>query len=110
MAPDLAPDSANRTADALDIARVRESIRRRRKLRIRYRDDGGSETRRVIWPIAVAYFERVQLIIAWCELRQAFRHFRTDRIRVATFLTETIPTSAAVLRTAWREANNSRNS
>lgn len=87
--------------DALDLGRLRAWIRTRGKLRIRYSDDAGQDTDRVIWPIAVAYFEAVRLIVAWCELRQAFRHFRTDRIQSAEFLEERFPTSRQALRAAW---------
>ena len=30
--------------------------------------------------VGLTFYERVRIVIAWCELRQAFRHFRTDRI------------------------------
>ena len=89
--------------DALDMARVRTFIRTRGKLRVRYRSDSGLQTTRVIWPIALAYFETVRLIVAWCELRQAFRHFRTDRIEAAEFLDETYPGRIRDLRAAWQK-------
>ena len=38
------------------------------------------KTTRIIWPFALAFFDRVRVIIAWCEQRQAFRHFRVDRL------------------------------
>ena len=41
-----------------------------------------ARSRRVIWPIAVSYWDAVRLIVAWCELRKGFRHFRTDRVVV----------------------------
>ena len=28
----------------------------------------------------MGFFEKVRIIVAWCELRQDFRHFRVDRI------------------------------
>ncbi len=103
-----APDLASRQPDALDMERVRAWIRTRGKLRIRYSDGADRGTDRVIWPIAVAYFETVRLIVAWCELRQAFRHFRTDRIRSADFLEERFPTPRKALRAAWRRAEQAR--
>jgi len=96
--------------DALDMQRVRTSIRSQRKLQIQYSDDNGCDSQRVIWPIAVAYFETVRIIVAWCELRQAFRHFRTDRIKSAHFLNETYPERAEILRAAWwKEEQMKRN-
>lgn len=49
-----------------------------------------------------ADFEAVRLIVAWCELRQAFRHFRTDRILSAEFLGDGYSPSTEALRAAWR--------
>ena len=43
-------------------------------------DAGGAATQRLIWPFALGFFDRVHVVVAWCELRQDFRHFRTDRI------------------------------
>ena len=40
---------------------------------------------------------------AWCELRDGFRHFRTDRIREMESRTERYPTRKAVLVKLWRE-------
>ena len=90
--------------DALDMQRVRTWICSQRKLQIQYSDDNGCDSQRVIWPIAVAYFETVRLVVAWCELRQAFRHFRTDRIKSVHFLNETYSERAETLRAAWWEA------
>lgn len=67
-------------ADTVDLAAVRKAIRAERKLEIRYRDRDGAATQRVVWPFALGFFDRVRVIVAWCELRQDFRHFRTDRI------------------------------
>ena len=50
------------------------------RLKLCYRDEAGSASERVVWPFALAFFDRVRLLIAWCELRGDFRSFRTDRI------------------------------
>jgi predicted DNA-binding transcriptional regulator YafY len=44
----------------------------------------------------------VRVLAAWCELRQDFRHFRTDRI-VALRLTDTrYPRRRRALMQEWR--------
>ena len=91
-------------ADAIDMARLRSWIHDRGKLCIRYSDEQGRTTDRVIWPVAVGYFEAVRVIAAWCELREDFRHFRTDRIVEARFLDERHPRRPAALRAAWRKS------
>lgn len=87
--------------DSLDIARVREAIHAGKKIAITYRDAQGCESERVIWPIRIGYWESVRLLIAWCELRGDFRHFRTDRVVSAEFLDIRIPESINVLRKKW---------
>lgn len=90
--------------DRIDASVLREAIRQERKLRIGYLRDDGEETVRVIWPIAVAFFERVRVVVAWCELRQAFRHFRTDRITSAELTGERLPRRRPQLLSEWRQA------
>lgn len=104
--PMMAPHWSSSHPDAVDMERLRTWIRRRGKVRLDYGDEEGKASNRVIWPIAVAYFDTVRLIVAWCELREDFRHFRTDRIQQADFLDETYPTRTSVLRKQWWEAQS----
>jgi predicted DNA-binding transcriptional regulator YafY len=89
--------------DVIDMGRMRTAIRTQGKVRLIYRDEKGAETSRIIWPIAVSYWERVRLIVAWCELRKAFRHFRTDRIAAYEFLETRYTTPRARLRMQWHK-------
>ncbi len=89
--------------DAIDMSQLRAAIHARVKVAVRYADEQGRETERVIWPVAVGYFETVRVIAAWCELREDFRHFRTDRIVAARFLDARHPRRPAALRAAWRK-------
>jgi predicted DNA-binding transcriptional regulator YafY len=88
--------------DGLDLTQVRAAIHAGRKLRIRYADVEGKPTDRTVWPVAIGYLEYSRLLIAWCELRQDFRHFRADRVVAATFLEERYPERPTVLRARWR--------
>ena len=96
------PPVRNLAADGLDMARVRAQIHAGRKIALCYRDEQGRETRRTVWPVTVGYLETVRHLIAWCELRQDFRSFRTDRVTAAGFLDERYPERPGVLRTKWR--------
>ena len=71
---------------------------------IAYRDQNGVETRRTLWPVALAFFDNVRMLVGWCELRQAFRHFRTDRILLLTITGERPPRRRRALLKEWREA------
>lgn len=66
--------------EGVDLAEIRGAIRDERKLRIRYRDEQGRETERTIRPAALVYYSAHSLVVAWCELRDGLRNFRTDRI------------------------------
>jgi predicted DNA-binding transcriptional regulator YafY len=88
--------------DAIDTGILRSAIRDERKLRISYRDADGHETSRVVWPLALAFFQQVRTIVAWCELRQAFRHFRTDRIMTASLTDDPLPRTRVALLAEWR--------
>ena len=90
-------------ADQVDVAAVRAAIRNGRKLSIHYSDESGHATQRMIWPIGMTFYERVRIVIAWCELRQAFRHFRTDRITGLVALEERYPARRADLFRRWQK-------
>jgi len=98
-----APKRYPNMPDAIDMARLRTAIRAQGKIALVYRDEKERASERVVWPIAVSYWETVRLIVAWCELRKAFRHFRTDRVLRAEFLEERYGTPRAKLRHDWRK-------
>ena len=66
--------------DALDLAMVRRAIRDEQKLALDYRDEQARATERTIRPVALIYYSQTANIVAWCELRQAIRNFRADRV------------------------------
>ncbi|MGQ3072239.1 MAG: helix-turn-helix transcriptional regulator [Ferrovibrionaceae bacterium] len=91
-------------AGDIELATIRQAIRAERKLAIAYRDGHAADSRRTIWPFALAFFDRVRVVVAWCELRQAFRHFRTDRISALTLTDTRYPRRRQVLLREWRVA------
>lgn len=86
-----------------ELPAIRDAIRRQRKLTISYADVNGNCTDRVIWPIALAFFDQARVIVAWCELRNDFRHFRADRILGLTVEANGYPQRRAVLMKQWQE-------
>ncbi|MDR7034797.1 YafY family protein [Mesorhizobium sp. BE184] len=100
----LVGPSVDAPADRIDLADIRRAIRAERKLEIAYAVDGGERTERTVWPLALGFFERVRMLISWCELRQDFRNFRTDRI-LSLRPTETrYPGKRQVFLKRWKEA------
>jgi len=97
IVPGKAADAA-----ALDLAPIRAAIRSERKLALEYRDAQGARTERTIWPFGVGYFDEARVVMAWCELRQGFRHFRADRIASGRALETRYPHSRRRLLKDWR--------
>ena len=101
--PTIGAPAGNLAApDGLDIAQTRAWIRAGRKIRIRYRNQQEQDSQRTIWPVIIGYAETVRLLAAWCELRQDFRHFRTDRILAAEFLDERHGARPSELMSRWK--------
>jgi len=82
-------------------AAIRCAIRQETKLALTYRDPSGRDTQRTVWPFALGQFDQARVLVAWCELRGAIRHFRTDRIMALTPLAERNPQRRAALLKAW---------
>jgi len=87
-------------------ALIRLALRHEHKLQMTYIDVNNKESQRIIWPLALGFFEEVHVIVAWCELREAFRHFRTDRIAQLTSLEKRYPKRRQTLLKQWREIHN----
>jgi len=90
-------------ADKADLSAIRKAIRTERILKLTYSDEGGTVSVRNIWPFALSYFEQVRVVVAWCELRQDYRHFRTDRIVEMIPQDGRYPRRRAVLLKEWRD-------
>lgn len=89
----------------VDLTDIREAIRAERKLHLSYRDEAGRLSERVVWPFALGFFDRVRMILAWCELRDDFRSFRADRIEAMTVTETRYPRGRRTLLKAWRETS-----
>src|SRR5579863_4634563 len=85
-----------------ELPTIREAIRTERKLRITYSDEQDNRTSRTIWPFALGFFERIRMVAAWCEMRQDYRHFRTDRIRSLKITETRYPRRRLAMLREWR--------
>lgn len=87
--------------EAVATASLRDAIRRWLKLHLLYRAENGDRTERTVWPVVLGYSDTWRVLIAWCEQRQAFRHFRTDRMEAAKILEEPIGEPRGSLLRRW---------
>ena len=93
--------SAAPQPEGVDLAQVRQAIRDEQKLFIRYRDEAGNESERTVRPVALIYYSHYANIVAWCELRQDIRNFRTDRVAQSLLVTDFFSGQGDTLRRQW---------
>lgn len=94
--------SADPKPAKIDLSRIRTAIRDEEVLHLVYADEKGNETEREIWPFALGFFEQVRMIVAWCTLRQGYRHFRMDRIKRMMPMGQRYPRRRQALIREWR--------
>lgn len=90
-------------SNKVNLSLIRQAIRAQSKAHLTYLDLNEVESERTIWPFALAFFDRVRVVVAWCELRQAFRHFRYDRIIAFSITSICYPKSRQALLKEWRQ-------
>ncbi len=76
----LAWGSPASVPETVDLSTLRQAIRDEQVLALVYRDAEGRDTERTVRPIALIYYSQTMVLVGWCELRQAIRNFRVDRI------------------------------
>jgi predicted DNA-binding transcriptional regulator YafY len=98
----IRPDEGEFTGEQ-DTRPLRAAICDGRKLKLNYRSADGATSKRIVWPVLLGYADTHSLLIAWCETRQAFRHFRTERMVRVQVLDEVIGVSRGKLRGLWEK-------
>ncbi len=63
------------------ITLIRQASWDERAIDLTYLDLSGQESRRRIWPLAITWFDRALMCLAWCTLRQGYRRFHLERMR-----------------------------
>jgi len=90
--------------DSISSDDLRRALRENRKVRLRYRDLAERETERIVWPVLIGYFQYARGLVGFCELRNDFRHFRTDRMISLEVLDAHPPRRRAVLMREWERS------
>lgn len=99
----LLPPGQAIASGTIDLAVLRRAIRAQRKLAISYVDGQAARSQRVIWPFALAFFDSVRVVVAWCETRADYRSFRCDRISELSVSDTRYPKRREILLHDWRE-------
>jgi predicted DNA-binding transcriptional regulator YafY len=100
----LAGSGAPGEAESEALPLVRRALAEERKIGFSYADKEGRKSNRVAWPVAVGFFDSARVLSAWCETRNAFRHFRLDRMAAVSVMDERLPRARRTLLREWRRA------
>ncbi|MDP1681813.1 MAG: YafY family protein [Burkholderiales bacterium] len=84
----LVPDFSISPEVAAHLALLRGAIKQQQKVSYDYIRQDGQHSSRIVHPLGLFYWGKVWTLVAWCELRDAFRHFRLDRIQRMEQLSE----------------------
>jgi predicted DNA-binding transcriptional regulator YafY len=84
------------------LADLRQAVRDERQVELAYRDLKGVPSRRVVYPLALGYYEDRQVLVAWCTLRQDYRRFRIDGMETVAVLSDPLPQPRRTLFHRWR--------
>jgi predicted DNA-binding transcriptional regulator YafY len=76
LVPPFGPEAE--VGDALHL--LRQAVRNLSKVKFNYQRADGEKSVRTVHPLGLAYWGRTWTLVAWCELRDEFRHFRLDRM------------------------------
>ncbi|MDB5539460.1 MAG: hypothetical protein JWQ89_1187 [Devosia sp.] len=94
------------TAADNPLGTLRRALREERQAWLGYRDKSGAVSERTIYPVALAYFEGHQTLVAWCTLRNDYRSFRIDGITALELLDAPLPEPRRTLFHRWSSARN----
>ncbi len=92
-----------RVSERFDGALLRHAIRERYRLQLVYKDRDGAASDRIVWPLLIAFLDRTRYLVAWCETKEDFRHFKTERVQELKVLAKKYPGRRANLLKGWEE-------
>jgi predicted DNA-binding transcriptional regulator YafY len=104
--PSLYVSSWGAAPAKVDLRVLRRAVREEERIRITYEDAAARRTQRIVRPIGLLYYIEVVALVAWCELRNGFRHFRVDRIGVCKPTGQRFAGEGDKLRTLWRKEHS----
>ncbi len=94
--------------ERFDGALLRHAIRERYRLQLTYTDRDENTTDRIVWPLLIAFLDRNRYLVGWCEMREDYRHFKTDRVKELKVLGQKYPGRRAALIKDWEETTVKR--
>lgn len=91
--PIFVPEIHTSTHNATRGKMLRHATDAKLKIEIDYSDQHGNKTVRRLQPLGQIFWGKLWTLVAWCELRDDYRHFRIDRIEKLNILDQEFETS-----------------
>ncbi len=85
------------------LSEIKHAIKQQKRAKIQYLDLKNNRSERVIWPLLVGLFQQHRVLVAWCENKDAFRHFRLDRIEQWYSYEDSYSVDRRVLIKQWQQ-------
>lgn len=76
----MVPAIASSPSVSGELEMLRGAIKEQQKVNFEYRREDDQKSVRIVHPLGLFYWGKVWTLVAWCELRDSFRHFRLDRM------------------------------
>ncbi|MCO4745569.1 MAG: YafY family transcriptional regulator [Proteobacteria bacterium] len=73
------------------LGEIRKAIADRQRIHFSYRRADGEPSERAVMPLGLYFWGRTWSLAAWCELREAYRSFRPDRMAGLSVLPGSFP-------------------
>ncbi|MGD8569090.1 MAG: YafY family protein [Gammaproteobacteria bacterium] len=84
----IVPDFPTSDCVSDQLAIIRAAIKSKFKVKFSYIRADGEASHRCVHPLGLFYWGKIWTLVAWCELRDDFRHFRLDRMSDISSLEE----------------------
>jgi predicted DNA-binding transcriptional regulator YafY len=87
------------------LSALRRALRQEVQVDLTYRDLKGGQSQRIVFPVALGYYEHRQVLLAWCTLRNDYRRFRLDGVAKLEISTVRLPEPRRTLLHRWLVGN-----
>ncbi len=102
------PDFSMNATDQQNLGILRTATKQHHKVAYDYIREDGQSSSRTVHPLGLFYWGKIWTLVAWCELRNEFRHFRLDRMQHVKMLKQSfeIPLGRSLQDYLDRECGN----
>ena len=77
----MVPDYSGLYPEVPYLSELRQAVKQQHKITFDCTREDGQHSSRTVHPLGIFFWNHVWTMLAWCELRESFRHFRLDRIQ-----------------------------